>query len=233
MVLIGIGLSDCSKIRKTEAEKQREEWIESFSDSISYYQNQAKALETSLDELHGRIEAILPEFEKTENPREVAGVYIMKGWKEKLPMLSSGIYARINEREGLEIIATLGGATFNQIGVGEGSEEILSDVVRHDQAFNYRHERYNTVCFSGEKADSVAAFIADNYREKINLKFIEGEKKRNFNIPENEKNMIRQTWLLYSNQTEAKKLEKELWIASKKIETFRRIMEMQNEKPEN
>lgn len=64
--------------------------------------------------------------------------------------------------------------------------------------------------------------------EKLKLDFLEGNKKTSFSLPTEEKSMISQTWNLYSSQLEAKKLQKELWICSKKIDTFRRIMEMQN-----
>ena len=220
----------CSRIKKTDAEIEREQWIAGFSDSIEFYQNKKQEVENELDNLNTGISAMLGNFERVKNPREVSGYYILKGWNNKLPFTSTGIYARINENEKLELIATLAGSTFNRLGVGSGSDVFFSEVVPHDQAFNYRHERYNTVYFSGGKADTVAQYIAKHRSDKINLDFLEGKKKTSFTIPSNEKDMIADTWNLLSSQIEAKKLQKELWICSRKIDTFRRIMEMQNQK---
>ena len=214
----------CSRVEKTEAEREREEWIAGFNDSISYYKNLSDDITLKLDNLNSEINTLLENFEFIRNPREVSGYYIMKGWNSKLPFVNTGIYARINEGEKLELIATLGGATFNQISVGG----IRSEVRHHDQAFNFRHERFNTVYFSGEETDSLARYIYENKNNALKLEYLEGNRPRVFSLPENEKNMVAQTWLLYSNQSEAHKLQKELWIASRKIETFRRLLNMEN-----
>lgn len=218
----------CSKIKKTDAEIEREQWIAGFTDSIAFYQERKTQVESELDVVNARIASLLNNFEMIKNPREVSGYYILKGWNKRLPFTSTGIYARINEYEKLELIATLGGSTFNRLGVGTGNSVYFSETVPHDQAFNYRHERFNTVYFSGGKADTIAEYISNHRSEKLKLDFLEGNKKTSFSLPAEEKSMISQTWNLYSSQLEAKKLQKELWICSKKIDTFRRIMEMQN-----
>lgn len=224
-LLFLILFSCCSRVRKTEAEKEREEWIAGFTDSISYYKQESLKIESILDTLNTTVSRELADFEMIRNPREVSGYYIMKGWNSRIPFTTTGIYARINEHEKLELIATLGGSTFNQIETGN----IKSEIVHNDQAFNYRHERFNTVYFSGEKADSIAQFIASANGGKVNLLYLEGGKtKKNFVIPSDQADMIGHTWNLYNNQSRAHKLQKELWISSRKIETFRRLMEMQN-----
>ena len=225
--------SSCSQVRKTEAEKEREAWIEGFTDSIEYYQKQKELVQQNLDKENNSIASLMQQFEMVRNPREVSGYYIYKGWNNRLPFTSTGIYARINENEKLEMIATLGGATFNKIGVGEGSDVFFTETVPHDQAFNYRHERYNTVYFSGGKADTVAMFIYNHRNENPTIYFYEGNKKYPYKLPSEQKSMISETWQLYEAQLNIRKLQKELWICSKKIETFRRIMEMQNMKEEN
>lgn len=219
-----ISFTGCGKIKKTEAEYERENWIAGFSDSINFYQKKAEEVEVQLNEVNSKIAKLLNNFEKVTNPREVTGYYILKGWKDKLPFTSTGIYARINENEKLELLATLGGSTFNQIEVGT----LSSDIVPHDQAFNFRHERFNTVYFTGGKADSIAEYVNQNVNDKIILKFLEGKVKSNFVIPQNEKNMISQTWELFSCQKTARKLQKELWISARKVETFRKIMDDNN-----
>lgn len=220
--------ASCSKIKKTDAEIEREKWIESFEDSISFYQNKKSQVETQLDAANAKISGIMNNFEMVRNPREVSGYYILKGWNNRLPFTSTGIYARINENEKLELIATLGGSTFNRLGVGSGNSVYFSEIVPHDQAFNYRHERFNTVYFSGGKADTIAQYIDSHRTEKINLDYLEGNRKTSFTLPQDQKNMIADTWQLYGSQLEIKKLQKELYICSRKIDTFRRMMEMQN-----
>lgn len=223
-LILTVSFGSCNKIKKTDAEIERENWIAGFSDSIEFYQERSRQIESTLEGLNSKINELISDFELVQNPREVSGYYLLKGWKDKIPLTSTGIYARLNENEKLELIATLSGGTFNQIGVTEGGEEFYSEIVPHDQAFNYRHDRFNTVYFNGGKADTIAEFIAANRYEKINLQFIENGKRKNFALPDNEKNMIYQTWDLYDYQCQVKKLQKELWICSKKIETFRRIM---------
>lgn len=226
--VVGFSLCACGKVKKTEAEIERENWISGFSDSITYYQEKSKELESELNTINSQIAGQLNNFEMVKKPREVSGYYLLKGWEKKLPMTSTSIYARINENEKLELIATLAGSTFNQIRVGDYSSEVM----KHDQAFNFRHDRFNTVYFTGGKADTIAEYIANHKNEKVTLEYLEGKIKKNFVIPENEKDMISQTWTLFSSQIEARQLQKEFWISSRKIDTFRRIMDELNRKNE-
>lgn len=217
----------CKKIKKTDAEIERENWISGFTDSIDYYQERSRQLQSRLDLVNTKIGGMLDNFELVKNPREVSGYYLVKGWQKKLPFTTTGIYARINENEKFEMIATLGGATFNQVSVGSFNSEI----VPHDQAFNFRHERFNSVYFTGGKIDTIAEYISTYHQDKIKLEYLEqGKVKKNFEIPKDEKDMISQTWNLYSAKREALTLEKELWISSHKIDTFRRILEEENQR---
>lgn len=226
ILIIGC-LVSCSKVKMTEAEKERQEWVASFNDSVEYYQNRQREIEQQFGNASSKISSLLQDFEMVKNPKEVSGYYILKGWKSKIPFTTTGIYARINENEKLELIATLAGSTFNRLGIGVGTSEAFSETVPHDQAFNYRHERFNTVYFSGGKADTIAEYIASHVKDKLNLEFIEGNRKKNFTLPSDEKEMIAKTWELYHNQRETKQYQKELWLCSKKIETFRRLMYME------
>ncbi|MCH5231956.1 MAG: hypothetical protein J1F43_09235 [Muribaculaceae bacterium] len=225
-------LVGCKKIKKSDAEYEREQWIEGFADSIAFYQGKTREVESELEKNNHEIGTLLENFGKVSNPREVTGYYLLNGWQSKLPLTSTGIYARINENEKLELIATLAGATFNRIGVGDGNEEYKSNVVPHDQAFNYRHQKYNTVYFTGGKADTIAEYISRHHDDKVVLQFIEGDKSKNFAIPEDERAMIHKTWILYSLQLTNQKLQRELWICSRKIDTFRRIMDENSTKDE-
>ena len=216
-------LSGCKKVKTPDAAIERENWIASFSDSVAYYKEKSAEVETRLSNLQSELANELENFDYIKKPREVSGYYLLKGWSDKLPFTSTALYARINENEKLELIATLAGNTFNRIQTGN----FYSEIVPHDQAFNYRHERFNTVYFSGGKADTIAEYIAGRVTDKVNIQYIEGNKKTNFLLPQNEKEMISRTWNLYATQMKVKRLQKELWLYSRKIDTFRRMMDSQ------
>ncbi|MCH5236041.1 MAG: hypothetical protein J1E16_12175 [Muribaculaceae bacterium] len=224
-LLLIMSSAACKKIKKTDAEIERENWIAGFTDSIDYYQEHSRQLQSQLDIVNTKIGGMLEDFELIKNPREVSGYYLLKGWSKKIPFTTTAIYARINESEKFEMIATLAGSTFNKISVGP----FESETVPHDQAFNFRHERFNSVYFTGGKIDTIGEYIANHHEDKLILEYLEsGKLKKKFDIPKDEKDMISQTWNLYSAKREALTLEKELWISSHKIDTFRRIMEEEN-----
>ena len=219
LIFSGFG---CKKRQVPEAIAEREKWIAGFNDSVASYENRISEISTMLNECNDRINDELTNFEYVSKPKEVTGYYILKGWKSKVPLTSTGIYARINEDEKIELLATLSGGVFNSLKVSNGVTECTSQVVPYDQALNYRHGAYNTVCFVGEAADSVAQFISDHYTEKLYLYFMNGNQKRDFVIPENEKTMVAATWNLLATQLEQKNLQKDLWMTSKKLEIFRK-----------
>ena len=219
-LLASLSFSACRKLKTPEAVAERENWYESFNDSVSYYENRSSEIDGELQNLNEKVTHLLQNFEKVKKPREVSGYYILKGWGDKLPMKSTGIYARINENESLELIATLSGSTFNRIEI----VGLSSDMVKHDQALNYRHDSFNTVFFSGEKANAIAEYISQHSGSPLNLIFMEGgTKKSSFAIPASEKQMISQTWVLFSTQQEIRSLQKQLAICARKIDTFRRL----------
>lgn len=228
LAIVSMSLLACKKLKTSDAEIERTNWIAGFNDSIKYYSDQNKELQEKLEKLNNEISEKLAHFQYIKNPKEVSGYYLMEGWQEKLPMKTTGIYARINENEKLELIATLSGATFNQLAAGVSSPQFYSDVVPHDQAFNFRHEKFNTVYFSSGKADTIAEFISENKSEKLNLYFLQGKTVKDFRIPEKESQMIAGTWNIYKMRQEARNLQKELWINSRKIDTFRRILDESN-----
>ena len=233
ITVVGLGIilvAGCAKVKTPEAQLEREQWIAGFSDSVEYYKNRTEEIDSRLKELKTRIDKELENFEHINNPREVTGYYLLKGWNKKIPLTSTGIYARLNQNEQIELIATLSGSTFNRIGVGTGNSEIYSETVPHDQALNYRHRLYNTVYFSGGKADTITEYIAKHHSDKITLEFLENSTKKKFIIPEDEKEMINVTWQLFDLQRQAHVLQKELWICSRKIDTFRRFQEQEEAK---
>lgn len=226
LLILSVVLSfGCSRLKKPEALTEREAWIESFKDSIEYYNNKITSIESNLSEANNRMGTLLDKFEYVSNPRQVTGYYILKGWNSKIPFQTTAIYARLSDDEKIELIATLSGGVFNRISVTNGSEEVSSGVVPHDQALNYRHTGYNTVCFSGTASDSVAEFISKNHNSKLSLIFQNGTNNHTFVIPENEKSMISETWELHAAQLQQRELQKDLWITSRKIDACRRMLE--------
>lgn len=219
----------CAKIKTPKAIEERENWYASFSDSIKYYEDEKANIHAELEALNTSMSEQMQSFEKVKKPREVCGYYIVKGWSGKTPLKSTGIYARIDENEKLELIATLSGSTFNRIGAGGN----YSETVRHDQALNYRHDTYNTVYFTGGKADTIAQYIADHRNGDVKLEFMEGgSTKSRFTLPADEKDMISRTWTLYSSQLEIQRLQKELALCSRKIDTFVRLKDSHDQTKE-
>ena len=219
------GFISCKKVEKPKAAQEREEWIASFSDSIARYQHESELASDSIAHIHKKIEDILPSFSHVSNAREVAGYYIASAWKDKLPLTSTGLVARINEDEKLELIACLSKGVFNQIEATAGNSNVFSAKVPHDQALNYRTDNFNRVCFMGSAADSVAQFIFDNLDKKVTITFLNGNKTGSYALPDSEHKLIAETWELYNLKRKAGMLEKEIAFNSRRIDTFRRMME--------
>lgn len=204
---------------------EREQWLYSLNDSIAQYKASIDSASSALTSLQSEIGEMIINFDHVSNPREVEGYYIYKGWKGRYPLKATGLVARITEDENLELIATLSGGVFNSISISDGTSSVSSNVVPHDQALNYRAGSLNTVCFYGEAADSVAAFISDNMPEKITVTFLNDNKTGSFTLPADQKEMIAATWQLYYSQKDSHSLEKRIPMLSRRIDVCRRMME--------
>lgn len=216
--------SGCSP-KKPEAAEQREKWLESLNDSITAYQKQTEEVNSQLDDARKRVGELIGSFDYVSHPREVEGYYILNGWKERYPLRETGLVARVTEDERFELIATLTGAHFNEVGVTADGETLQTEVVPHDQALNYRAGNLNTVCFTGSRADSIGALISAHEASKITVTYLNGPKTGSLTLPESEKAMIAATWRLYDSQRTVHSYEKELPRLSGKIAACRRILE--------
>lgn len=223
LAVIGLTLAACSGVKKPEAAVERENWLLSLNDSIKLYQQQTEEVTTNLSDLKNRIGEVIVDFDYVSNPREVEGYYIFKGWKDRYPLTTTGVVARITEDERLELLATLAGGTFNELGVTSGGETRSTGVVAHDQALNYRTPDFNKVCFTGAKADSVAMLIAEFPSSEVS--YLEGGKKKTVKLPADLQSMLAATWRLYSLQKEAHGYEKELPRLAGKIAACRRMLD--------
>jgi len=228
MAVAAISLSACGGGKKTEAEQQRETWLNSLNDSIALYQKQMESVSSELTEVQRKVGEMVVDFDYVNNPREVEGYYIYKGWKSRYPLAQTGLLARVTEDERFELLATLTGAVFNEIAATSDGVSVSSDVVPHDQALNYRAGNLNKVCFSGEKADSVGALIADHESATVTVAFINGNRTGSLQLPNDQKQMIAATWRLYSMQKKAHSLEKEMPRLSGKISACRRMLDSNN-----
>lgn len=215
----------CKRVTTPEAAKEREEWISTFSDSIDIYSKEKDLATDSAKELNLKTASLITEFEHVIRPREVSGYFVPKGWENKLPMTSTGLIARINEDEGLELIASLSGGSFTSIEVVSEGKSVSSEKVDHDQALNFKGSKINTVCFSGVKADSLAQFIANNLENTVTVNFFEGKKTGSLKLDEPTKREISLTWQLYSLKSKAKEFEKNIAYYSRKIDIYRRMLE--------
>lgn len=213
------------RVKTPEAVKERENWLLSLNDSIAKYEKERSEVEVQLQEAREKVGGIVGYFDYVNNPREVEGYYIFNGWKGKYPMQKTALVARVTEEERFELIATLTGGQFNEIGVMSAGETVSSDIVAHDQALNYRAGNLNTVCFYGAKADSVGEFIASHSTGEITVVYLNGKKTGSLILPSDEKQMVARTWELYAAQRHLHSLEKELPRLSGKIAACRKMLE--------
>lgn len=213
------------KVKTPAAVEEREKWLLSLNDSITKYEKEKKEVEAELLDAREKVGGIVGYFDYVNNPREVEGYYIFSGWKEHYPMLKTALLARVTQDERFELIATLTGGHFNEIGVSAAGETVASEVVPHDQALNYRAGDLNTVYFTGEKADSVGHFIAAHSTDAITVIYLDQSKTGTLLLPSDQKQMITRTWELYAAQKNLHSLEKELPRLSGKIAACRRMIE--------
>lgn len=228
-----VSLSACGGSKKTEAEQKREAWLASLNDSIALYQKQMEGVSSELSDVQRKVGEMVGDFDYVNNPREVEGYYIYRGWKSRYPLTKTGLLARVTEDERFELIATLSGGIFNEIAANSDGVTVSSGVVPHDQALNYRAGNLNKVCFSGEKADSVGAFIASHESGPVSIIYLNGNRTGSLQLPADEQQMVAATWRLYSMQKKAHSLEKEMPRLSGKISACRRMLESNDnsEKP--
>lgn len=212
------------RVKTPEAVEERKNWLFSLNDSISKYEKEIEEVDVKLKDAREAVANMLSDFDYVKNPRQVEGYYIFHGWKDRYPMQTTALVARVTEEERFELIATLTGAYFNEIGVTSAGETVATDVVPHDQALNYRAGNLNTVCFYGSAADSVGQFIASRSNHDFTVAYLNGNKTGALSLPSDEKQMIARTWELYAAQRNLHFLEQELPRLSGKIAACRRIL---------
>lgn len=208
--------------RKNEAKErvqaERERWEASLPDSLKKVEHQTDSIRAELKALNNSFEAIIHTFEYVDNPREVEGYYIAGAWKNKYPLKSTGLVARLTKSENLELIAALaGGAHFDRLRVEANGETAETSVVPHDQALNYRMTGLNTVCFSDSAATSCANLIAENNGSDIKILYLEGDRQTGIlSYPKQDQAIMMSTWNLYEITSRISRDERMIPMLAKK-----------------
>lgn len=208
--------------RKNEAKErvqaEREKWEASLPDYLKKVEHQTDSIRAELKALNNSFEAIIHTFEYVDNPREVEGYYIAGAWKNKYPLKSTGLVARLTKSENLELIAALaGGAHFDRLRIEANGETAETSVVPHDQALNYRMTGLNTVCFSDSAATSCAKLIAENNGSDIKILYLEGDRQTGiFSYPKQDQAIMMSTWNLYEITSRISRDERMIPMLAKK-----------------
>lgn len=223
--LMLVGAGGCKKVVKSDAATAHEAWVESLNDSVAATRAQIETGLAEIDSLHQEVGRLLESFDRVDDPRQVEPYTIASGWKEKYPLTSTGVIARLTEGEQLELIAVLKGGTFEHLTVSSPDMgERQTDVVPYDQALNYRAGGLNTVAFTGARADSVAQLIAEAAPGTVTV----GYGKSFANLAADQQAMIARTWKLYDAHRRAQQLERSLPILNEKIKILEARLSKEN-----
>lgn len=224
-LLLPLVVASCggNKVNKDDKEKNYKVALE---DSIKVTQATIDSCHTRIQELSSTLDTNLTEFAYVEKAREVEGYYILRNWQSRYPLQSTGLIARMNKGEQLELIAVLKGATFDQIEVSNGENTVKGTIVPHDQALNYRRDGITTVMFSGKECDEVGNFIADNELNNLKINFLEGGKvKGSWSVPTDYKKMLSTTAVTAASAKELHSLELQNSMLQKKMDIIRKHLE--------
>lgn len=223
MLVSAMTVSCVRKVEKSDKAIEREQWHASLADSIKATEKVISETESQLEFLHEKIGELLTSFSHVDNPREVEGYTILSGWKNRYPLKSTGVAARITEDEGFEIIAALSKGNFDAIEVECGGQSVVSGTVPHDQALNYRLPGLNTVAFTAGKGDTIGSFVS-GATGNVTLFYLNGSRRAGSLVLDSDtRRMISDTWELYSSQRQAEKLERTLPLLNSRLQTIRRM----------
>lgn len=209
--------------RKNESgEKARADYDRSLSDSIAVVEQEIDSCDTQIGILRERVNGWVSDFTTVSNPREAGSYMILTSFKDRYPLTSTGLLARINDNNGFELVAALSGRAFDRITVQTSSVSATSDVVPNDQALNYRTASLTTVMFTGAAADSVGSLVADNVSEPITVIYAGASGSvQSWRLPEPNAKMIAYTYMMYKSNKELNRLERRVPMLHEKINLLR------------
>lgn len=222
-------ISACNN--KSDSEQAKADYQQSLNDSIAALQSQIDSCNSQISILNDQVNDWLRDFTTVSNPREAASYIIMTSAQKDYPMKSTGVIARLNDMGQFELIAALSSKPFDSIELNSGSMTVESDVVPKDQALNYQTSALTTVTFSGEKADAVGQFIADNQLNPVSITYLNGGKPvYSLKLGNEQTKVISDTYLLYKSNSELQRLERRVPMLHEKINLIR--LHLDKVKPE-
>lgn len=216
-----VAAAGCVSRNNSEGEKARADYASSLGDSIAAIEQQIDSCNSTIGVLRDKVAGWLPDFTTVSNPREAGSYVILTSYKNRYPLASTGLLARINDSGQFELVAALSGKAFESITVNGPSVTASSAVVPHDQALNYRTAALTTVSFTGAQADSIGQLIADNELNPLTVTYMQGRPVQSWRIPESDAKMISYTYMLYSSQRELNRLERRVPMLHEKINLLR------------
>lgn len=222
-----LALASCSP--KKVGSERADDYAASLNDSIAAINAEIDSCENNLQILHDRVAEWLRDFTAVSNPREAGTYWIFTKFRDRYPLKGNGVITRINDNGQLELIAALKGAPFDKIAVRTGETTIMSDTVPNDQALNYRVDGFSTVLFTGPRAVEIAKTIADNQLNHVAINYYGSNLILSWTVPQDVKEMIMSTYMLYSSQQDAARLEKRIPMLHEKINLIRTHQAAQKE----
>lgn len=207
--------------KNDKGEKARADYGLALQDSIEVMQQQIDSCNSNIARLNDETGAMLHDFTTVGNPREVGTYIIFSTFKDKYPLRSTGVVARVNDNGQFELVAALSGKRFDQIRVLAPDMALESEVVPNDQALNFRNQNLTTVLFTGSRADSIGALIADNALNGLKVDYLQGGTVSTWTMPVENADMITATYRLYSNMKERARLERRVPMLHEKINLLR------------
>lgn len=218
-------LSSCVQ-RVDNSEKTQAAYKQTLQDSIASIKSEIDSCESEIAVLREEVNRRLSDFTTVSNPREASSYIIFTAAKNRYPLHSTGLIARLNDTEQLELIAALSGKAFDCISVSNQNNSLTTAVVPRDQALNYQTPELTTVMFSGEKADSVAMFISDNQLNPLTINYLNGGRPvASAKITTEEARVISYTYLLYHDRSNMNRLEHRVPMLNEKINLLRLHLE--------
>jgi hypothetical protein len=214
--------SACSNNSDKPKNDKYDKWKESLVDSLQKARNELDSANLQVITMRNNVDSILNKFTHVDNSKYVEGFTIFKGWENRYPLMSTGLVARMSNREELELIATLKGGNFTAIKVTANEKTVQSAIVPYDQALNYRENGLNTVAFTGNDALDIASLIDMTTDSNIIVTFINSNDTKTglHTLSSDEKNMISATYKLVTWRKEIEHIEHQLPLLQEKVKIF-------------
>lgn len=207
--------------KSNDGEKARADYAASLSDSIAAVQSEIDSCDSRISVLRDDVADRMADFTTVSNPREAGSYTILTSYKDKYPLRSTGLVARINDNGQFELIAALAGQPFDCIEVQAPEVTVSSATVPNDQALNYRTAALTTVLFTGPEADSIGEMISENELNPLTVVYMQGRPVKSVKLSDGEAKMISYTYMLYKRRQDLAHLERKVPMLHEKINLLR------------